>query len=284
MQKQTWIIASLLSALALLGYLGLWMREQNSEMEKLHAAIEVRQGELQKTMGELNKSQALIEELAREKNEVMRAHQDMEREMRDSLQSKDVTISELRGKLTVDILDRILFDSGQAVLKPEGEQMLMKIAQVLVQYPKRQIHVIGHTDNVPIGPSARARFASNWELSTARATAAVRFLSEKAGVDPRRLGCVGYGEYHPIADNSSEEGRARNRRIALVVLSEDLVGSDAALPPPVIRPASGTTNAPASTNIPVVLTNKPGETAGAAATAVLPASSDATSQTNTVKP
>ena len=86
--------------------------------------------------------------------------------------------------------------------------------------------MIGHTDNVPIRASARGRFPSNWELSTARATAAVRFLGEKAGVDPRRLGAVGYGEFHPIADNATPDGRAKNRRIALVVLSEELVGAD----------------------------------------------------------
>ena len=83
-----------------------------------------------------------------------------------------------------------MFDSGEAELKTEGERILQKIAGILAQYPKRQIHVIGHTDNVPIRSSARNRFPSNWELSTARATAAVRFLCENAGVDPRRLGAI----------------------------------------------------------------------------------------------
>ena len=146
--------------------------------------------------------------------------------MRAALESKEITISELQGKLTVNILDRIMFDSGEADLKTEGEKILQKIAGILAQYPQRQIHVIGHTDNVPIRASARTRFPSNWELSTSRATAAVRFLCEKAGVDPRRLGAVGYGEFHPIADNATPEGRAKNRRIALVVLSEELVGAD----------------------------------------------------------
>jgi chemotaxis protein MotB len=140
--------------------------------------------------------------------------------MRSALQSKDITISELQGKLTVNILDRILFDSGEAVLKEEGEKVLQQIATVLAQHPNRQIHVIGHTDNVPIRVSTRSRFASNWELSTARAIAAVRFLQEQAQVDPRRLGAVGYGEFQPVADNSTAEGRAKNRRIAVVILPE----------------------------------------------------------------
>ena len=159
--------------------------------------------------------------------------------MRAALESKEITISELQGKLTVNILDRIMFDSGEAALKTEGEKILQKIAGILAQYPRRQIHVIGHTDNVPIRASARNRFPSNWELSTARATAAVRFLGEKAGVDPRRLGAVGYGEFHPIADNATPEGRAKNRRIALVVLSEELVGADTLDPSaPTSKPVS----------------------------------------------
>ena len=72
----------------------------------------------------------------------------------------------------------------------------------------------------------RSRFASNWELSTARALTAVHFLTEKAGVDPRRVGAVGYGEYRPIADNSTPEGRARNRRIAITILPDELAGAD----------------------------------------------------------
>lgn len=143
--------------------------------------------------------------------------------MRADLESKDVTISKLQGKLTVNILDRVMFDSGEAVLKPEGESVMRKIAAILAEHPGLKIHVIGHTDNVPM----HNRFASNWELSTARALAAVHFLTEKAGVDPHRVGAVGYGEYRPIADNSTAEGRAKNRRIAVTILSDELAGVDA---------------------------------------------------------
>jgi chemotaxis protein MotB len=124
----------------------------------------------------------------------------------------------------------VLFDSGEADLKPAGAAVLRKVATILAAHPNLKIHVIGHTDNVPIRANARSRFASNWELSTARATAAVRFLTELAGVDPRRLGAVGYGEFRPVADNATPEGRARNRRIAITILSEELAGADTAPP------------------------------------------------------
>jgi chemotaxis protein MotB len=157
----------------------------------------------------------------------------LENEMRADLESKDVTISNLQGKLTVNILDRVMFDSGEAILQPNGEAVLRKIATILAGHPALKIQVIGHTDNVPI----RNRFPSNWELSAARSLAAVHFLTEKAGVDPRRVGSVGYGEYRPIADNSTSEGRAKNRRIAITILPDELAVADAV---PANKPVAAT--------------------------------------------
>ena len=188
----------------------------------------------------LNELERRVADLEKEKATVVKAAQGLEDEMRAQLESKDVTISKLQGKLTVNILDRILFDSGEAVLKSDGEAVLQKIAAILAQHPEVRIHVIGHTDNVPIRSTARSRFASNWELSTARALAAVRFLTEQANVDPRRLGAVGYGEFRPIADNATAEGRARNRRIAITILADELIGVEGS---PQTAPG-GYTNAP----------------------------------------
>src|ERR1039457_6292990 len=129
-----------------------------------------------------------------------------------------------------------MFDSGEAELKPAGAAVLRKVAAVLAQHPNIKVHVIGHTDNVPIRAAARNRFPSNWELSTARATAAVRFLTEIAGVDPRRLGALCYGEFRPVSANAAPAGRARNRRIAIPILTEKLAGADTA--PTAVPPAS----------------------------------------------
>jgi chemotaxis protein MotB len=197
-----------------------------SELAAARAALETNSAYAAGLNDDLAASKTRIAQLQKEKEAVTLAQKNLEQEMRASLESKDITISQLQGRLTVNILDRILFDSGEAVLKPDGEGVLQKLASILAQYPNRQIHVIGHTDNVPIRPTAKGKFASNWELSTARATAAVRFLCERAAVDPRRLGAVGYGEFHPVADNATAEGRARNRRIALVVMPEELAGVD----------------------------------------------------------
>ena len=235
MPKETWIIASVLTAVLLLGLLGLASWEKKREVEKVRAELAEAFAAAAKTQAEaadlkdkLAESQIRIHELAKEKDAVVQTHQSLEDEMRTALESKDVTISQLQGKLTVNILDRVMFDSGEAELKPAGAAVLRKVAEVLAQHPNLKVHVIGHTDNVPIRAAARHRFPSNWELSTARATAAVRFLTEIAGVDPRRLGAVGYGEFRPVADNATPEGRARNRRIAITILSEELAGADTA--------------------------------------------------------
>lgn len=194
----------------------------------------------QTNLDQLARLTNLVAELEREKALAGQVARSLEDEMRQQLESKDVTISKLQGKLTVSIVDRIMFDSGEAILKPDGAAVMQKIADLLAAHPELKIHVIGHTDNVPIRPTAHNRFASNWELSAARALAAVHFLVERAGVDPRRLGAVGYGEFRPIADNSTAEGRAKNRRIAITILPDELAVADD-VP---LANATVTTNAP----------------------------------------
>lgn len=223
--KQTWWIAGGLSAALILIFVVAAIRKNGLENARLRQALAAAQASLEKQTAEtialsnrLVEAEARITNLAEEKEAVTKTQASLEDEMRKALESKEVTISELKGRLTVNILDRILFDSGEADLKPEGQKILSQIAAVLSSHTNRQIHVIGHTDDVPI----RRKFASNWELSTARATAAVRFLQERAGVDARRLGAVGYGEFHPAAPNTTAEGRAKNRRIEVVILPEEI--------------------------------------------------------------
>ena len=249
MPKETWIIAGILTVLLLLGLLGYASWGKKHEVEQVRAELEAAREAAARSAEQvadlkdkLAQSQAHSQELEREKDSALQTRKSLEDEMRAALESKDVTISRLQGKLTVNSLDRILFDSGEAEVKPAGGAVLRKVAAILADHPDLNIHVIGHTDNVPIRAAARHRFPSNWELSTARATAAVRFLTENAGVDPRRLGAVGYGEFRPVADNATPEGRARNRRIAITILSDELAAADTAPPaspkPPAPPPGS----------------------------------------------
>ena len=228
--KPGWIAAGIMAAL-LIAVLLLWasalgklrgLEPLRSGLADANASLTNALAEIKQDKGKIASLQTQAANLEKEKETASQRAKGLEDEMRSALESRDVTISNLQGKLTVNILDRVMFNSGEAVLQPDGESVLRKIASILAEHPDLKIHIIGHTDNVPI----HILFASNWELSAARALAAVHFLTEKAGVDPRRVGAVGYGEFRPIADNSTPEGRAKNRRIAITILPDELAGAD----------------------------------------------------------
>lgn len=120
--------------------------------------------------------------------------------------------------VAVRFADRVLFDLGQADIKPEAKNALGQLADMLVTIPNH-VRVEGHTDDLPIH---NERFPSNWELSTARATTVLRYLIEEHGLAADTLSAAGYGEYRPLASNDTAENRARNRRVDIVLLRLDL--------------------------------------------------------------
>jgi chemotaxis protein MotB len=233
-----WVIAAV-AIVAAVVILVQWNREKahstrertqhERERQDFTAELEKQRGELAEALATIQTNRevaallnAQLNQLRTEKEKAGQQAKSLEAEMRAELESKDVAISKLQGKLTVTIVDRVMFDSGEAIMKPDGAAVMQKIADLLAGHPELKIHVTGHTDNVPIRQSAQSRFSSNWELSAARALAAVHGLTEKSGVDPRRVGAVAYGEFRPIADNATAEGRARNRRIEVTILPDEL--------------------------------------------------------------
>jgi chemotaxis protein MotB len=141
----------------------------------------------------------------------------LQAQMKDEIARGDVRLTESGGKLRVDLVDKILFESGEASISKRGEGILAKVGAVLAQIDDKTIQVSGHTDNLPLGDKLTTQFPTNWELSAARAVNVVRFLAEKASVPPQRLVASGYGEWSPIASNKSPAGRARNRRIEIIL-------------------------------------------------------------------
>ena len=127
-------------------------------------------------------------------------------------------ITEMKNRLTMTMVDKIIFPSGSAKISKEGKTVLDKVVEILKDVKDRRVQVEGHTDNVKITSELKNRFPTNWELSTARATEVVRYLQEKGGLDPNLLSATGYGEHQPVAPNDSDEGRHKNRRIEIVLL------------------------------------------------------------------
>lgn len=125
-------------------------------------------------------------------------------------------LKEQRG-VVIRLNDTMLFDPGSAIIKPEAMKELNKIAASLTKF-NNPIVIEGHTDSTPI---KNEKFPSNWELSTARATNIIKFLTTGYKFPPSRLSAVGYGEYMPIDKNNTSQGRAKNRRVDIIVLSSD---------------------------------------------------------------
>lgn len=150
--------------------------------------------------------------------EVSKSYDTLIGSMKDEIAQGQVIISQLKGQLSVKLQDEILFQSGSADIKADGKKLLSTLAKALAGEPGKAIQIEGHTDSVKIGGALAEKYQSNWELSSARAVAVVRYLSEKEGLDGRRLSAAGFGEFNPIADNSTNEGKAKNRRIEIKLL------------------------------------------------------------------
>lgn len=127
-----------------------------------------------------------------------------------------VSIVDQEERLVLRLNSQILFDSGSATLRPEGRNVMIKLGESFHNLD-HLVDVQGHTDNVPI---RNAQFPSNWELSTQRATNVVRILQDECGVPPSLLRSTGFGEYQPIGDNTTPDGRQSNRRIDIVITAK----------------------------------------------------------------
>ena len=141
----------------------------------------------------------------------------IETSLKDQIAAQDIEVVEVDDKLKVIFLDKILFDSGSVEINPGGKELLKLMADSLRENNEQDIVVEGHTDDIPLSAALRNCFPSNWELSTARASAVVRFFQQEGGVQPKRLEARGYSYYRPIAPNDTEKGRQQNRRIEIIL-------------------------------------------------------------------
>ena len=185
----------------------------NSEKKRLLDTIEG----LKK---ELKQEKLTVQQKEKEVSELDKTRREIETSLKDQIAQKDIKLEEIEGKLKVTFVDKILFDSGSVKVKPKGQEVLLKLADSFRDSEDEKIAVEGHTDNVQIGSALLDRFPTNWELSTARATAVVRFLQEKGNIAPERLTASGFGFYRPVAENETPEGRKQNRRIEIILVPE----------------------------------------------------------------
>ena len=186
------------------------------------AALRARLADLEAIRGQLQQSSTELAQQVVEKEKELAAVRSTQDQLVGQLQSeiadKTVQVERVKDQLRVDLVDEVLFDSGESALKPAGIAVLRKIGGVLAKAADRRIEVQGHTDNVPISGVLAKRFHTNWELSAARATNVVRFLQEEAKVEPQRLTASGCAEYRPKGPNDTDAGRRVNRRIEILLI------------------------------------------------------------------
>jgi chemotaxis protein MotB len=193
------------------------LKGENEDLSNNVKALEEKNVALQ------SETQALERQRKAEMEEMRGTYENLLENMKGEIEKGEITITQLRGKLKVNMLDEILFDSGKTTIKPQGLEVLERVGSILLNVKDKAISIEGHTDDVPIGAELSKKYSTNWELSAVRATTVARYLQEKIGIDPGLLSAIGYGEYHPVASNESEEGRAQNRRIEIVLVPIEIV-------------------------------------------------------------
>ncbi|MFQ5598285.1 MAG: OmpA family protein [Nitrospiria bacterium] len=185
---------------------------QNTHLQNRLRALSEKSISLEETLAE---NERITRQKEREAQETSLMREKLIHSLQKEIEDGNVKISQMNDRLSVQIVDKILFPTGSNHVTGEGKAVLKKVGKTLKGIDKK-IRIEGHTDNVPIGASLVGKFPTNWELSTARATQVVRYLV-KESVSPKNLLAVGMSQYHPVASNDSPEGRQKNRRIEIIL-------------------------------------------------------------------
>lgn len=170
---------------------------------------------LEADMQERSQRIAELEALIASKDQAMRDLKDAISNALTAFEGKGLTVEQRDGKVYVSMENKLLFKSGSWAIGADGRKAIEQLGSVLADNPDIAVLIEGHTDNVPF--SSGGQIANNWDLSTKRATAIVQILSENKAINPESLTAAGRGEFAPIASNDTTEGKARNRRIEVVL-------------------------------------------------------------------
>jgi chemotaxis protein MotB len=189
----------------------------SQNISDLRQKVATLEGENKNLKEEISALQRVKEEKVKE---VSNTYEQLLQNMKSEIALGQVTISELKGKLTVNMEAAILFDSGKADVKKDGLEILKKMVDTLKGVKDKAIRIEGHTDNVQIIGALTRVFPTNWELSAARAINVAKYLQQQ-GLDPAVLSAAAFAEYKPVADNGTKEGRAKNRRIEITLVARD---------------------------------------------------------------
>ncbi len=198
-------------------------REKVTATQDELAELEAKKQALQKELSDSQEKMATLSNIEAETKRRNEIYAQFVNRLKTMIDGGQLTVSIEQGRIVINLPNNVLFKSGSAHLNPDGKEALTQIAAVLSQFSDRRFQIEGHTDNMPI---KSARFPSNWELSTSRALTVIHLLTDM-GVSPENISAAGFGEFHPRADNETEEGRKLNRRIEIIMLPNlDILSSE----------------------------------------------------------
>ncbi|MBT8318958.1 MAG: OmpA family protein [Gramella sp.] len=193
-------------------------RELLAQLDEKESALIQEKNRLEKLEKDLAvRSQRIneLESLIAAKDAKMNALKNAVSNALTNFEGKGLSVVQKDGKVYVSMENKLLFESGSWAVNSEGRKAVQQLGSVLAQNPDIAVLIEGHTDNVPYGGSGQLK--DNWDLSTKRATSIVNILRENANIDPQNLTAAGRGEYAPVAPNNSEAGKAKNRRIEVIL-------------------------------------------------------------------
>ena len=196
--------------------------QQSLEQEKKSLAdLQDRYNNLENVSRDLDLKLKKEKVVVKEKTKVISNLEDTKKKieagLKEQIANQQIKIEEIEGKLKLTFIDKILFNSGSTKVNEKGKEILLTFAESIREDRDHNILVEGHTDNVDVGSALKSKFPSNWELSTARSSAVVRFLQEDGSIEPERLSAIGFSYFKPVAPNDDEEGRSQNRRIEIIL-------------------------------------------------------------------
>lgn len=193
-------------------------RELLAQLDEKEAALIQEKNRLEKLEKDLAVRSQRIDELESviaAKDAKMNALREAVSNALTNFEGKGLSVEQRDGKVYVSMENKLLFESGSWAVNSEGRKAVKQLGSVLAENPDIAVLIEGHTDNVPYGGSGQLK--DNWDLSTKRATSIVQILRENPNIDPQNLTAAGRGEYAPVAPNDSEIGRAKNRRIEVIL-------------------------------------------------------------------
>ena len=195
-------------------------RQLLAELEAKQKALAAEQDRLNKLKKDLEASSTRLAELEKmmaDKEAAMKKLKETLSKSLKAFEGKGLTVTEKDGKVYVSMENKLLFESGSWTVGSEGKKAVDLVGKVLGDNPDISVLIEGHTDNDKITGTIGGGVENNWDLSTKRATAIVNILSENKGIDKKNLTAAGRGEFSPIADNATAEGKAKNRRIEIIL-------------------------------------------------------------------